>query len=78
VLDADLQHQPALISLLLQALQRMEADVVVANRNIPSGGYEVFSTGQRLGSRVATGLADASLRRARPVSGSDDRPMLMR
>jgi len=68
VLDADLQHPPELIPLLLEALKRTEADIVVASRNIVGGGYEAFSAARRWASRVATGLARALLLRARLVS----------
>jgi dolichol-phosphate mannosyltransferase len=68
VLDADLQHPPELIPLLMEALDRADADVAVASRNVPGGGYEAFAPTRRLASRGATLLAQALLSRARLVS----------
>jgi dolichol-phosphate mannosyltransferase len=73
VLDADLQHPPEIIPLLLQTLESTGADLVVASRNIPGGSYGKLSVPRRLASRVATALARALLSRARrtsdPMSG---------
>jgi dolichol-phosphate mannosyltransferase len=68
VLDADLQHPPEAIPLLIEALERTNAEVAVASRNIPGGGYEAFSAARRAASRVATVLARSLLARARLVS----------
>lgn len=68
VLDADLQHPPETIPVLLEALGWADADVAVASRNAPGGGYEAFAVARRLASRMATLLAQALLSRARLVS----------
>ncbi|MDR7544440.1 MAG: glycosyltransferase [Armatimonadota bacterium] len=68
VLDADLQHPPEVILVLLDALQRAQADVVVASRYVPGGSYETFSRSRRLVSRMATLLARRLLHRARAVA----------
>jgi dolichol-phosphate mannosyltransferase len=68
VLDADLQHPPETIPILLNALKSTGADLVVASRNIPGGDYGVFSKTRRLASRIAALLAHALLARARLVS----------
>ncbi len=68
VLDADLQHPPEVLPQLLEALEQTGADVAVASRNVPGGGYEAFSPARRLASRVATVAARLMLSRARLVS----------
>lgn len=68
LLDADLQHPPEILPLLLEALERTGADVVVASRNVAGGGYETFTRARRMASWAATVLARALLSRARLVS----------
>lgn len=55
VMDADQQHPPEIIPLILEALNRSE--VVVASRNVPGGGYVGFSAKRRIISSVANILA---------------------
>lgn len=57
VMDADLQHPPAVVPDLVDAVDRGQ-DIVVASRRIPGGG-EAFglTTGRRVLSRAATALA---------------------
>ncbi|MCL6649776.1 MAG: glycosyltransferase family 2 protein [Chloroflexi bacterium] len=73
VLDADLQHPPEALRLLLRALEATAADVAVASRYVPGGSYRTFTCGRRLASWVATMLARLLIRRARliadPMSG---------
>lgn len=67
VLDADLQHPPEAMRALMDALERTRADLAIASRYIPGGGYD-FTLARRVVSRVATALAWLLLRRARSVS----------
>lgn len=73
VLDADLQHPPETVPLLVETLDRAQADVVVASRYAVGGAYEGLSPLRRLASRVGTLMAQAALPRARlssdPLSG---------
>jgi dolichol-phosphate mannosyltransferase len=68
VLDADLQHPPEAIPLLLEALERARADLVVASRHLPGGADEGLGAARRLASRAATLLARGLLSRGRLVS----------
>lgn len=68
VLDADLQHPPETLPVMVEALERTGADLVVASRYIQGGRYETFTAMRRLTSRVATTLARLLLHRARLVS----------
>ncbi len=56
VLDADLQHPPALVSRLLERAEAGGVDVVVASRYCGGGGTE-FGRGRSLLSRLSTGAA---------------------
>ena len=47
VMDADLQHPPALVRDLLQLARREDADVVIASRYVPGGSAGGLSTGLR-------------------------------
>ncbi len=67
VLDADLQHPPEALPALTDALGRTHADLAIASRYIPGGGYE-FTVARRAVSYVATTLARALLTRARSIS----------
>lgn len=68
VLDADLQHPPEVLALLLEALERTEADLVVASRNIAGGSHGALTRMRSMASRAATLLARTLLSRARLVS----------
>jgi dolichol-phosphate mannosyltransferase len=67
VLDADLQHPPEAVPALVDALERTHADLAIASRYIPGGGYQ-FTAARRAVSRVATTLARILLTRARSIS----------
>lgn len=67
VLDADLQHPPEAVPALTDALERSHADLAIASRYVPGGGYE-FTAARRAVSWVATALARILLARARSVS----------
>ena len=67
VLDADLQHPPEAVPALTDALERTHADLAIASRYVPGGGYE-FTAARRAVSYVATALARMLLARARSVS----------
>jgi len=54
-MDADLQHPPETVPMILEALDR--SDVVIASRSIDGGGYEHFTLKRKLISRVAKLLA---------------------
>ena len=72
VLDADLQHPPEVVPTLVDALTRTAADLAIASRYVPGGGY-ALPPSRRVVSSVATVMARIALRRARrvadPVSG---------
>lgn len=73
VIDADLQHPPALLPTLLARLQSADADIVVGSRYLPGAGRPGLSTARRLISQVTRRLARLLLRGARrstdPLSG---------
>ena len=72
VLDADLQHPPEAVPALVDALRRTAADLAIASRYVPGGGY-AFPPSRRVVSSVATAMSRIALRRARrvadPISG---------
>jgi dolichol-phosphate mannosyltransferase len=57
VMDADLQHDPALLPLMLRRLVSENADVAVASRYVDGGDLGAWSAGRTTGSRMATRLA---------------------
>ncbi|MGQ0550266.1 MAG: GtrA family protein, partial [Armatimonadota bacterium] len=73
VCDADLQHPPAMLSLLVQRLTDTDADIVVASRYLPGGGRPGLSPWRKVVSRASRLLAWAMLGAARrssdPLSG---------
>ena len=71
VMDADLQHDEALLPRMLELLARGEADVVVGSRYVAGGGLGEWPQPRREMSRVATRLARLILREeiADPMSG---------
>jgi dolichol-phosphate mannosyltransferase len=73
VIDADLQHPPALLPALVDRLLNAPADIVVASRYLPGGGRPGLSAPRRLVSQVTRGLAQVLLSGARrstdPLSG---------
>lgn len=68
VLDGDLQHPPEALTDLLQALDRTQADLVIASRYVAGGSYEILSPIRRLISVGATLVARALLSRARSIA----------
>jgi dolichol-phosphate mannosyltransferase len=68
VLDADLQHPPEALPLLLEAARQTGADVVIGSRHVAGGGAQAFALPRRMGSRLAAGAARLLLSRARVVS----------
>ena len=67
VLDADLQHPPEAVPNLVDALGRTAADVAIASRYVPGGGY-AFTPLRRAVSYVATAGARIALSRTRRVA----------
>lgn len=57
VMDADLQHDEALLPRMLDALARDEAELVVASRYVEGGGVGAWQGARRSGSEAATRLA---------------------
>lgn len=72
VIDADLQHPPELLPLMLDRL-REGYDIVVASRFVEGGGVVGWTFGRRFVSKVATILAHLLLPKTRtikdPMSG---------
>lgn len=62
VIDADLQHDPAILPGMLSVLQCGDADVVVGSRESEGGGYGDWSVQRRFVSWVATMIARVFLR----------------
>ncbi len=62
VIDADLQHDPAVLGEMLAKLRSDEADVVVGSREAEGGGYGQWSTRRRVVSWVAATIARTLLR----------------
>ncbi|MCL4334803.1 MAG: glycosyltransferase family 2 protein [Candidatus Thermoplasmatota archaeon] len=67
VMDADLQHPPQTLPLLLQRAKEGN-DIVIASRYIENGGVEKFSFYRRIVSKSATFIAHLMLRETRSVS----------
>ena len=59
VIDADLQHDPALLASMLRRLANDEADIVIASRYVTGGDLGDWSAQRTNGSRLATRLAHA-------------------
>ncbi len=72
VMDADLQHDEAILPLMLSKLQSDEADIVIGSRAVEGGESATgFSSKRALASRVATRLAGLVIGRqvSDPMSG---------
>lgn len=73
VLDADLQHPPAMLPVLVRRLDEAQADIVVASRYLPGAGRRGLSPWRRIVSHVTRLLAWVMLGGARrstdPLSG---------
>jgi dolichol-phosphate mannosyltransferase len=65
VMDADLSHPPAVLPRMLAALDRYQADLVIASRYIPGGGINNWPLVRRAMSRFACLLA-------RPLTAARD------
>ncbi|MGN6058862.1 MAG: glycosyltransferase family 2 protein [Sphingomicrobium sp.] len=59
VIDADLQHDPALLASMLRRLANDEADIVIASRYVAGGDIGDWTAQRTTGSRLATRLAHA-------------------
>lgn len=66
VMDGDLQHDPAVLRRMLQALRQDEADLVVASRYVEGGSVGDWDSQRAMISRVATRLS--GLVTHRPIS----------
>lgn len=66
VMDGDLQHDPAVLRRMLQALRQDEADLVVASRYVEGGSVGDWDSQRAMISRVATRLS--RLVTHRPIS----------
>lgn len=73
VLDADLQHPPELLPVLVRRLNESQADIVVASRYLPGAGRPGLTLWRRAVSQATRLLAWVMLRAARrssdPLSG---------
>ncbi len=72
VMDADHQHDPALLPAMLAAVEGRECEVAVASRFVPGGSAEGLTTarreqGSRLANRIARRMAGVEL--SDPMSG---------
>jgi dolichol-phosphate mannosyltransferase len=65
VMDADLSHPPEALPRMLDALDRFQADLVIASRYIPGGGTKNWPFVRRAMSRVACLIA-------RPLTSARD------
>jgi glycosyltransferase involved in cell wall biosynthesis len=70
VMDADLQHPPALVSELFERAGRGDVDIVVASRFTGGGSADEFGPLRRLLSRMSTAAAERLF--ARQLSGITD------
>ena len=57
VIDADLQHDPALLPVMLRRLADDQADIVIGSRYIAGGDFRDWTKRRTAGSRFATRLA---------------------
>jgi dolichol-phosphate mannosyltransferase len=73
VLDADLQHPPAVVAALVRRMQETQADIVIGSRYLPGAGRPGLSPWRRLVSRSTRLLTWVLLRASRrstdPLSG---------
>lgn len=71
VMDGDLQHDPAMLAAMLDALRGGETDIVVGSRHAAGGGVGDFSRQRQGISRLATRLSRAVLKAdlTDPMSG---------
>lgn len=71
VMDGDLQHDPALLRPMLDALRGGQTDIVVGSRHVAGGGVGDFSAQRQGISRLATRLSRAVLKAdlTDPMSG---------
>jgi dolichol-phosphate mannosyltransferase len=61
VMDADLQHDEALLPQMLTALRAPDCDLVVGTRYMEGGGVGEWDESRQLSSRLATGLSQRLL-----------------
>lgn len=67
VIDADMQHDEAILPRLIDSVARGEADIAIGSRYVPGGSTGGWNAARARGSRVATALA----RRLLPVPVAD-------
>ncbi|WCT72707.1 polyprenol monophosphomannose synthase [Sphingomonas naphthae] len=67
VMDADLQHDPAVLPSMLSLVREDRAELVVASRHVAGGSIGEWGAGRALVSRVASGLC-----RSRATKGLSD------
>lgn len=68
VMDADLQHPPELIPLILRRLS--QADIVIPSRFVPGGSDGGLTIFRKLVSGIARGIGCISIKKLRPISDS--------
>jgi dolichol-phosphate mannosyltransferase len=68
VMDADLQHPPELIPLMLKRLS--QADIVIPSRFVPGGSDGGLNVFRKLISGIARGIGCISIKKLRPISDS--------
>ena len=61
-MDADLQHDEAILPAMLDALQRGEADIVIGSRYVEGGGVGEWHDSRARISRLATRISRWTMR----------------
>lgn len=69
VIDADLSHPPETLPKLIKAMEKSNADIVVASRLVSGGGTEDWPRSRKITSYLATGLAKPVTKIKDPMSG---------
>ena len=62
IMDADLQHDPAIVKQMFQALTTSDIELVIASRNAEGGSYGNFSTRRYQLSQLAARLGSLALK----------------
>ena len=68
IMDADLQHPPELIPLIIKRL--LQADIVIPSRFVPGGSDGGLNLFRKLISGIARGIGYISIKKLRPISDS--------
>lgn len=69
VIDADLSHPPETLPKLIKAMEKSNADIVVASRLVSGGGTEDWPKSRKITSYLAIGLAKPVTKIKDPMSG---------